>query len=399
MCLAVTASFVLFYLAERRQARWMYFAAGCAVGWSFWVKQAIPLYLLVFLAYPLLFRRFTWKWGWMVLGFAVLVLANCVLFWGLTGDPWYLFRAVADRRASGYLEEGAAAGSIRDAPGLYLMYLFGKVHHTGLLGYLAVAGIVAGWLSRRAEARAGVSAFAYTVWWGLGLLAVFSLLVVSVNPLLFIPKQTNYMLLFVAPLCLLAGVALARLHGPPFWIVTLVTFGCAVALAALGQASIQAFTANSKGTVRFAREHPEAEVYGSTNAYRAASFESLVRPYEPPAHIRSLQELFTVPPVAPAPTHLASERFAVIDLETIEWSSREPIRRIAEVPTCWVKHGSITPEGLGLAAQALRAVSSLAGGLPARLERIAHPAPAIVYRVPAEPCPDGSSARPSGRRP
>jgi 4-amino-4-deoxy-L-arabinose transferase-like glycosyltransferase len=400
VCLAVTASFVLFYLAERREARALYFAAGCAVGWSFWVKPVIPLFLLAFLAYPFLFRRFTWKWAWMVLGFALLVLANCALFWWLTGDPWYLYRAVAERRASGYLEEGAAAGSITDAPGFYLMYLLGKVYHTGLLGYLAAAGIVVGWSSRRAQASAGVSAFAYTVWWGLGLLAVFSLLVVSIDPLLFIPKQTNYMLLFVAPLCLLAGVALARLQGAPFWVVTAATFGSAVALAALHQASIHAFTANSKGTVRFAREHANAEVYGSTNAFRAASFESLVRPDDPPARIRSLQELFPATPAALPQVDAATARFAVIDLETVEWSSKEPIRRLSEVPTCWIKQGTLAPEGMGLGVRALRAASSIAGRLPARLEQIAHPAPAVVYRVPAEPCPDGSSGpRPSSRRP
>ena len=45
-------------------------------------------------------------------------------------------------------------------------------------------------------------------------LLLLSLLVVSVRPLTLIPKQINYMLMFVAPLCLLAGWWLSTLHAP-----------------------------------------------------------------------------------------------------------------------------------------------------------------------------------------
>jgi hypothetical protein len=206
------------------------------------------------------------------------------------------------------------------------------------------------------------------------------------------------MLIFVAPLCLLAGLALARLRGILFAIAISGTVAVALLLGVLQQASIQAFTSNSKAAVRFAREQPAAEVFGSTNAFRAASFDSLVRPGAAPAPIRSMQDLVPQRSGALGGAASPAPRYAIIDLETVDWSAKEPIRRLADVPTCWVKTGTLAPEGLGFGAQALRAVGTAIGALPARLERIARPAPAFVYRVPALPCEDGSNLRPSDGR-
>ena len=386
LCLAITASFLLFYQGERSGSKLAYFAAGCAAGLSFWVKPVVAFYLLVFVAYPFLFRRWTWRWAWMAAGFALLVLANCALFLALTGDAWYLFRVMAARRASGYLAEGTAAGAIADTPHFYLVYLFGKIYHTGLLAYLAVAGILVGVAARRHGGEAKRYAFAFTLWWALGLLAVLSVLVVSIHPLMYVPKQTNYMLIFVAPLCLLAGVALAALPGKFGGLAVSATVAFAVGLAVLLQASLQAFTSNSKAAVQFARDHPTAEVYGSTNAYRAASFESLVRPSAPEGRIRSMQDLFPRGAGPSQAENAAVDRFAIVDLETVGWSAKEPVRRLQDVPSCWMKVGTLEPAGLGVGSRTVRWLSDTLGGLPAALQRVGTPAPAVVYRVPAGRC-------------
>src|SRR5512134_2025121 len=105
----------------------------------------------------------------------------------------------------------------------------------------------------------------YLAWWGLGMGLILSALVVSFSPLAFVPKQTNYMLMFVAPLALLAGWAIEGVRG---WrmggLVALIVLPSAM-LALLLQTSVTVFTANSKAAVRFAAQHPDAIVYSNTN--------------------------------------------------------------------------------------------------------------------------------------
>lgn len=373
LALAISASFVFFIEGERRGSAHAFFAAGIAAGLSFWVKQATIFYVLVFLLYPLLFRRVDLRWAWMVLGAALAVAANLALFAALTGDALYILRAVRSRLGSGFLEEGLAAGAMVDASAYYLQYLFVKVYQTGLLGPLAVAGAWLGW--RSAEARLPR---ALVLWWGLGLLAVLSVLPVSFSPLIFVLKQTNYMLMFVAPLCLIAGLALARWPGRAMAavVVALVVIP-GILLALLQQSSVRVFTANSMATLEYAQRHPSAMLYAGTNAYRAATFESLVRTPSVSGRIEPLDQL--------SAAALGQERVAILDTQTWAWSSREPIRRLQDVPACWERIDTLTsaPGGAGWhVAQGLRALlQPVSPALAARLDALVTPAPAYVYRL------------------
>jgi 4-amino-4-deoxy-L-arabinose transferase-like glycosyltransferase len=390
--LAITASFLFFWYGEARHSRLGYLLAGCAAGASFWIKPAVIFYVLVLLLYPIVFRRLERRWVWTVAGFVVVVLANNVFFWAVTGRFWFLFDAIRERQTSGYLQDGGASGAIVDAVDYYLVYLFGKLYQTWLVGYLALACCV--WWVIKGRQRGADSRFAlrFTLWWAAGLIALMSLLVVSWRPIMFIPKQTNYMLVFVAPLCLLAGVALAQLSGRAFAGACAVVIIPSLALGLLQQASVQVFTANSKATVEYARTHPDARLYVTTNADRAAQFYALVHPRAARLDVQPLQGL-----LPPHPTQMR-ERLAVIDTETLGWGSKEAFRHLDEVPRCWEEVDRLHPLGLGAGAAIARTVASIAATLPEplakplklRLEHLAEPAPAFVYRVPDQPC--GTSA-------
>ena len=397
LCLAITASFLLFWLGEARNSRWAYLAAGCAAGFTFWIKPAAVFYLLVLALYPLVFLRFNLRWVWTVLGFAAAVAANNLLFWLLTDNAWYLFEAMTERSASGYLETGISGGSITDGPGVYLLYLFVKIYHTWLLGYLALAVLVR-WLVRGRRPDTG-HALHYTLWWAIGLIATMSLLIVSWQPLVFVPKQVNYMLMFVAPLCLLGGVALARLHGAGFVAACMGIFVPALLFGLLEQTTVQVFTSNSKAAVQFASTRPDAQVFAMTNAYRAAQFDALVNPEARRPDLQPLERL-------QAPAASVQPRLAIIDAETLGWSGSDQIRRIDEVPTCWKEVARLQPAGLGPGSALARAAMQTMPALPAsvraavqaRLESLAAPKPAVVYAVPAEPCEaKAAPARPSSR--
>ena len=390
LCLAVTASFLLFYDGETRNRRLSFLLAGVAAAWSLWVKPAVLLYLVVFLVYPLLFRRFNPRWAWMVLGFAMTALANNLLFWMLTGQFWYLYKALNSALGSGHLEAGLADGSIRNEPGFYLTYLFLKVYHTGLLAYLAMAAGALWWWKRRVTTPAATFGLRFVTWWGCGLILVLSLSVVSIEPLLLVTKQTNYMLLFVAPLCLLGGHALAQLGTRLRRVLVAVTVGVALLLSALLQASVSVFTANSLATLDFARQRPGSVVYTGSIAYRAASFDAAVRPDLDRQRIgllndrdRSMQ----------SPTSASIvERFAVIDMETLNWDVGQPYRRLEELPACWVPIGVLAPRLRGIGSVMVKVMADWANMLPvpapirSRLGSLAAPAPAHVFRIPAAGC-------------
>ena len=389
LALAVTASFLLFYDAETRARRLSWFAAGLVVGWTFWIKPAAVLYAAVFLVYPLVFRRFDLRWLWMVSGFSAAVLGNNLLFWALAGDFWFLFKVMAIGLGSGNIEAAVAQGSMRNEAWYYFDFLFIKIYHTGLLGYLVLTSLLAWWAGRQRLSPLTGFALRYVAWWGGGLVLVLSIFVISVNPIVLVTKQTNYMLLFVAPLCLLGGHALSQLDPRPRRALVAVTVGVALLMSALLQASVSVFTANSLATLEFARQRPGAVVYTTTNAYRAALFDAVVHPDEVRPNIRSLDDWSRTDR---SQTDALTERFVVIDNETLTWGGDQLYGRLEKLPACWVPAGVLTPTLRGVGSAMVMVIAPWADALPvpgaikSRLQALATPAPANVYRVPPAGC-------------
>ena len=385
--LAATASFLFFAEGEARRSRWWWFLAGCAAGWTFWIKPAAVFYIGILLVYPLLFRRFTWQWICVVFGFALVVLANNLYFFGLTDRFWFIFEVSSDRRASGYMHSDLASGQMHNHAAYYLEHLFGKVYHTWLLGPLFLIGCLLAWRRRATmnnDERWGVG---YVAFWGLGLLIVLSLLVVKFHPLTLIPKQTNYMLIFVAPLCLLAGWLLAQLRGWPLAGALALWLAPAMLLGAMLQATTTVFTSNSKGAIAFARANPGAVVYVSSNAFRAGRFEHLVRSNKSAGlAFESMSNALT------ASNSGTARRLAIVDTETMAWGSSEPFSRLQDVPACWKRLQTLEPKIEGFGPWAMVRLSGLleAVSLPVslvqRVRALAAPRPAFVYEVPTLPC-------------
>lgn len=387
LALFITASFLLFWYGEKTGARTSLFMAGIAAGTVFWIKEATIFYLLVFLAYPLFFRRWSWHWLWMMLGFVLMIGGNLVFFWHLTGDPLYVAHILQSRVGSGYL----SADSIFTSPVYYFKYLFLKIWHTWLMPYFALMALALWWSKRRNLNPEQQSGLRYLSWWGGGLIAVLSLYVVNWSPLTFIPKQVNYMLIFAAPLALLAGVALAALRGRVLvWVLAAYALP-AVALATLEQISIQKFTANSRAVVEFARANPDALIHGSTNAVRAANFHNLVHPHQPKVAVLSIGQNLLDPMSSTSTPDL--RRYAVIDEETIKWADKEAIRSLAQVPPCWRRFGTLAhPEdGNGIGVRLTMWASAIAPQtvmvhFPPKITGYLWPRPGHVYTVAPQDC-------------
>lgn len=362
----MTFSFLLFLFAERRASALLYLGAGLAGGFVFWIKEVAIIYLALFL--PLALAGGGWKprHGWFIAGIVLMLTANSLLMWQINGDPLHVFRMVQGRVNEAYL----GGGEFRGEAAYYLHYLFLKIQHTGLLGPLALAGAAFwAWRGRQMEPET-----ASVVIWAAGLLLLFSLFPISFSPLTLIAKQSNYLTLFAAPLCLLAGYFLARLRGPAMPVINALCVASGISLAALEQAAAHAASANARGGVLFAAENPGIAVYGPMLAEKAWAYQArlnldwhtpIVRRYE------GLSDANI--------THYPAY---------VVWAPRGK----QSPPACWQPRGTVDPAPAGRGGNFAAGLRRWARALPEpigrplarHLDPLVEPPPAPLYEIPRD---------------
>lgn len=381
----MTAAFLLFWLGQKSGRPFHFLLAGLAAGMVFWIKESTVVFLATFLTFPFVFRSWNWRWGWMLLGFGLMFGGNLLYFKSVAGDPIYVFR-IAGGAVSAYTGADVRFASVIDSPLFYPQYLFVKLYHTGLLGYLALAGLLV-WARHHYARAAGVAPTGFVVWWVMGMLLLFSLLPVSFAPLKLITKQVNYMLMFMAPLALLGGVALATLRGRALSLAVAVLVLPAAVLSAMEKNLVEVFTANSKATVAFVHANPGATVYGANGAQRAAIYEALVKRSDVRAPIKPM--LGPMEDVGQQGT-----TYVVFDDEAASWGLAGAWRRDA-APLCWIQSGVLKGEpklALPLIFELFREAAykfpePFGQKLVQELDHLMVPKPAYLFRVPSGGCP------------
>jgi len=395
LALFITATFVLLFEAQQRQSNLLYLLAGVCAGLTFWIKEAA----LIFVAVPVLWavvRRDAFRgWAWFFGGLAALVAGNFASMWVLSGNPMHLLSSVG--ASLGRYDALAAQGNAdySSAALYYPDYLFLRVWHTWLLGYFAVLGIVTAALRIRRNTP-DAATLRYLLVWAVGLVGIFSLMIVSVSPLRFIPKQTNYMTIFLAPLSVLAGIGLLALRPIARSLGLSIYVLGALVLCALEQQTIYTFTANSRTALVFAGEHPEATVYVVTNAERLNRWVAMVSRTDvaPVRNLRSMSFLFDASKDGPKPSRAissAGDDLAIVDVETIGWGNNG-IGSVMQIPPCWEKMGTLPAKANVTAAGVVtRSIETVLRFLPAgagasaadKLAERFTTLPALLYRVPA----------------
>lgn len=386
----ITSSFVLFFLGERRNSAPWYFAAGIAAGYVFWIKEVVVIFGAVFALYALA----TWTWKprrvWFVAGAVVVLAANLVTFWVLADDPLYIFKVIARTVERNYIDNPASY--VNTSPRYYFSLMLTDLRDAWIMPYAALGAltIAAVQLVRKRKLNAPLS---YILVWAAGLVAVFSFAVISVRPVMFIAKQANYMMIFTAPLCLLAGYGAMRLRGAALTAVMIVYISGGIVLAALEEQSVRVFTANSKAALAFARAYNDAPVYGMVNAARIAAMVAKMEG-KPVALVHEIRDL--VPANANARGRDANATgtpafvYAIVDPQT-SVMGRNGVTTPADVPLCWGKPRRLERAGLGSIGEAVLALRIQPDDLPKFLNvwlnrYIAHPLrppqSAYVFTVP-----------------
>ena len=380
----ITLSFYSLWRGDDQNSKFWYFMAGLAAGGVWWVKSAVAIiYLPAFLTYIAWERRFDWKWLYMAASFLAMFILNCLVHWRISGEPFLIFRI----STTGTSISVPASMTQTDAC-FYLNYLFIDVKHTLLLGPLALMGFIL-W-ARRSSSGIGITRVAL---WGGSLVILFSLFIVGLNPIKLIPKQSNYMLIFLAPLALMGGFFLHRLRQIYAWSILGAAMLGGVILTAMEQQVVQAFTANSKAALDFAKDHTDKPVFSMTNANRMATYNALFTP-----NPDNQPKILSMSQVSSELNHRRGSvsgaagilAYAIIDVMTLGWGAGESILRLEDRPACWIPNGTLQPTGFGLGRSVVKLAHYTAAMIPGnigqrlsgKIDELFNPKLAYVYGIP-----------------
>jgi len=382
----VTISFVLLWFGWLRRDTRLLFASGLAMGGMFWAKELVAVLWLAFLPFLWLFRG-RWRDTAPVIGglLLTLLLHGLLMTW-IAGDPLHLIKTVLGQVNRSFIGEMKG----EDAAGYYLRYLFVDIRHNGLLAFLALAALwfVPRALGSRDRASTGL---VFVLVWLVSVLLVLSVFPVSLEPLRFVMKQSNYITLFIAPLAVLAGLALASMPQTLAIPLLLLTSLIGVFLGLLQQADYRAFGANSKSLGEWAAAQPETVVVvGSVNNASLGPLWARQHVGGRPVQVESFRDLAEPAAHAAVQSAAPGTLYAVIDPQTMRWQAGNGVVKSA-LP-CWEWQSTLSPAGLGLGNLVAGAVAKLAradavSGLPkmesmaSAFEALAMPAAANLYRV------------------
>jgi 4-amino-4-deoxy-L-arabinose transferase-like glycosyltransferase len=397
LSLVVAASIIVFYFAEQEDRAILYFLAGLLAGWVFWIKEEVLVFglLFVFLGWP----ERSWRTGglWLLIGGFICVAADIGFFWAVYGDPFYQY-SVVHKDVGGWLETVPIGDS---SPLAYLRYLFVDVYHTGLLGWLALAGAL---LMLHRQAALGRR---FVLTWSIGLLVIFSALPVSFSPLTFIRKQTNYMEIFVLPLALLAGWFLAQQRRGVALVLGGIMVASGIVLAALEQQVVRVVTVNGRAAAVFAEAHAGTPVLGPLTAQRQSMVERLLHgSLDSSGDIRPVGELRRLSLIGGSSGDIVA--YLVEDPQMQRWPDARTDGPLSEsLRHCLLAIGPLEREDLGDGRWVVAALRSAFSLLPAHYEAVAlkaidpiwEVAPAQVYAVTRECAREaqGRAASPSPR--
>ncbi len=355
LALFISSSIVVFFFAESEDSHPLYFLAGLLAGWVFWIKEEVIVFGLVFVIPAALQRRWRTGWLWFLLGGFLCCVADLIFFWIAYGDPFYHYRvvhlAIDDQLATQTL--GVTS------PWAYLDYLFVKIYHTGLLGWLALAGCV---LALRRPAEPGTR---FVLIWAIGLLLIFSLFPVALFPPEFIRKTATYMEIFVTPLALLAGWFLAQQQRAVAFVLGGIMVASGVLLSGMEQQVVRVVAVNGQAAAAFAEAHAGTPVFGPLTAQRQSMVERLFRgSLDASSDIRPWADLSGLTPgEGPAGDVVA---YLVDDPQMRLWPDATKEVSLSEtLRRCLVRLGPLEQGNLGLGRSVVAALREILSVLPA----------------------------------
>ena len=206
---------VLFYLLgyrEEVQRKRAFFCvmSGLFVGLAYLNKHPAILIFFFFLTHSILARNSLLHLIYMLTGSFVVFVFENIYFGLITGDPLFMVQKVLTVFG---LSDGIRRISFPNTSlTYYLYYTLVSLQHVGLYFYLSMAGLAHSFFSKSHIEPNHASGVRFLMTWGLSMVFIMTFLPTNLNPLSFIPKQTNYMMMFCVPFIILSGYSLSLIR-------------------------------------------------------------------------------------------------------------------------------------------------------------------------------------------
>ena len=287
LAMFITLAFVAFYFAERGRVL-LYGVAGLAIGFAWWIKPPAIIFAAAFLLYAALTRRWRLRWGWVALGAAAAIALEWAMFGIKFGDPLYAVHASLNAISTEFVQTDAPWGV--HAAFYYFRQMFLDGRDMALAPAFALLAVIA--LVRGKSAR-NLAGAGYVLLWCLSLLALFSFAPYSFSPFKLIPKQSNYALMFFAPIALLAGFGLSLLRVTVLrWVAVVAVTVLGITLAALPQYQARIRQASLRPAMIYALTHQDLLVYLPNLAVNLMRAERLLQgETDLPLNVRVLSDV------------------------------------------------------------------------------------------------------------
>lgn len=284
----LTLSMVLLYFGISNGKVLLLIVAGLAVGFAGWVKpEAALVFSMPFGIMALIFMHDRRQILWPVVAAAAVASLNLAMFAWAFGDPFYYVNVLSQQLKAGLVNP--SSWQSYDA-NFYFRLLFVDGRTFWLAPMLALLGT---WFALRSQEPPPWRTGYFTVLWISLLLLFFSVFIYSLTPLRLIPKQTNYALIFAAPVSVLAGLALARMRNwAAIALMALVGIG-GVFLATLGGYGHHLHAATHRDTIHFAQANQSSVVFSASQTLNLNRAFDLMG-QENADNLRPLKELAAV---------------------------------------------------------------------------------------------------------
>jgi len=250
---------VLFYLlafkSEKQHKKVAFYVlSGFFVGLSALNKHPALMILFFFAVHSILNNK-SWAFNFLYIplgGFVVFIFENIYLYF-VSGDPLFLYHMF-----SKVMEVNRQFYRINQPLMYYPYYMLFSLQHVGLYFYLALSGMLYFFLNKKKE-QTDVTGIKFVLIWGFSLIGIMTFLPISISPLIFIPKQTNYMMMFCVPFIILSGYSLSLIRKKQLMYVSIIILCLTSVFCAYFQRNTtKSHSHNMQAAFEHIAKHPES---------------------------------------------------------------------------------------------------------------------------------------------
>lgn len=260
-------------LEARKTRRVSYLLSGFALAMAYASKLVTMLIAPFFIVYIIVRRRIDLQHGWIFLGFVIVFALEFMVYQVAAGNGFH--RLSLMMQAGARQSPGIASGSLNAITGIwaYFYWLLVDIHYVGIafvvLAIILIFRIVKHWPRENTETWQYWS----VVHWSVTMMMILSFFPISTKPYIPIYKQSNYMLMFTAPMLVVLGFALTQIPHHYRYVCLCLIFLCGLPCSYVMKESHRAHVDNSRAIYSFYKEHRDLPLFAAT--YNVASLQYL----------------------------------------------------------------------------------------------------------------------------